>query len=46
MGKSDRAGKPGESVADGLSRLNELREAGALSDQQFSKAVDRLLAEG
>lgn len=38
--------KSGGSVADGLARLNALREAGALSDEQYSKAVDRLLAEG
>ena len=38
--------KSGGSVADGLARLNDLREAGALSDEQYSKAVDRLLAEG
>lgn len=45
-GKFGKSGKPGESVADGLTRLNELRAAGALSDEQYSKAVDRLLAEG
>jgi class 3 adenylate cyclase len=44
--KSAKRAQSGESVADGLSRLNELREAGALSEEQYSKAVDRLLAEG
>lgn len=38
--------KHGGSVTDGLARLNELRAAGALTDEQYSKAVDRLLAEG
>ena len=41
-----KSGKSGESVTDGLTRLNELRAAGALSDEQYSKAVDRLLSEG
>jgi class 3 adenylate cyclase len=44
--KPGKSGKSGESVADGLSRLNELRESGALTDEQYQKAVDRLLAEG
>jgi class 3 adenylate cyclase len=42
-GKKDR---PGESVADDLGRLNDLRESGALTEDQYQKAVDRLLAEG
>jgi class 3 adenylate cyclase len=45
-GKPAKSGKAGETIADGLTRLNQLREAGALSDEQYSKAVDRLLSEG
>ena len=37
---------PSKSVTKQLETLNELRESGALSDEQYSKAVDRLLAEG
>ena len=44
--KSGKGGTGGESVADGLSRLNELRQSGALTEEQYRKAVDRLLAEG
>jgi class 3 adenylate cyclase len=36
----------GNSFAEQMERLNELREAGVLSDEQYSKAVDRLLADG
>jgi hypothetical protein len=45
-GKKDRSVNPGESVADEIRRLNELREEGALSDKQYRRAVDRLLGEG
>lgn len=45
-GKRDKSVKPGESVADEIRRLNELREDGALSDKQYKRAVDRLLGEG
>ncbi len=34
------------SVAEQLERLKKLREAGALSDEQYQRAVDRTLAEG
>jgi hypothetical protein len=44
--KAARPAKGGESVADGLSRLNELREAGALTADQYTRAVDRLLGKG
>ncbi|MEA2678198.1 MAG: hypothetical protein QOJ81_2339 [Chloroflexota bacterium] len=45
-GASGKSGRAGGSVADGLSRLNELRESGALTDEQYQRAVDKLLAEG
>lgn len=44
--KPPKAGNPGGSVADGLARLNELRQSGALTDDQYARAVDRLLADG
>jgi class 3 adenylate cyclase len=34
------------SVADEIDRLRTLHDQGALTDEQFSKAVDRVLAEG
>ena len=34
------------SVADELERLQELHEAGALSDEQYQRAVDRTVGEG
>jgi class 3 adenylate cyclase len=37
---------PSKSLTKQIETLNELRECGALSDEQYSKAVDRLLAEG
>ncbi|MEO8625434.1 MAG: adenylate/guanylate cyclase domain-containing protein [Candidatus Limnocylindrales bacterium] len=40
------ANSPSKSAAKQLETLNELRESGVLSDEQYSKAVDRLLAEG
>jgi class 3 adenylate cyclase len=45
-GKKDESVKSGESVADEIRRLNDLREEGALSDKQYKRAVDRLLGEG
>jgi hypothetical protein len=37
---------PSKSIAKQIETLNELRQKGVLSDEQYSKAVDRLLAEG
>jgi class 3 adenylate cyclase len=38
--------KPSRSVTKQIETLNELREQGVLNDEQYSKAVDRLLEEG
>ena len=35
-----------KSVADDLERLRTLKEQGALNDEQYAKAVDRVLSEG
>lgn len=35
-----------KSVADEIDRLRTLRDQGALSDEQYNRAVDRVLAEG
>ena len=37
---------PSKAVAKQIETLNQLRESGVLNDEQYSKAVDRLLAEG
>lgn len=42
--RSRRASR-GASVADEISKLQALRDAGALTDEQYAKAVDRALAE-
>jgi hypothetical protein len=31
-------------VSDEIARLRDLRDAGALSDEQFAKAVDRVIS--
>ena len=47
--KPPKSAKPtraqGTHVTDEIARLNELREEGALSDEQYARAVDKLLAE-
>src|SRR5205814_6523277 len=41
------AGKPAKkSLADDLERLRVLRDQGALNDEQYARAVDRVLSEG
>ena len=37
---------PKGSIADEVARLQSLRDAGALTDEQYTKAVDRVLEEG
>ncbi len=38
--------EPDSPLADKIGRLNKLREEGVLSDEQYARAVDKLLAEG
>ncbi len=38
-----RAGNPGLSVADEIDRLRTLHDAGALTDEQYRRAVDRVV---
>ena len=40
-----RSAKKAASVADEISKLQALRDAGALTDEQYAKAVDRVLAQ-
>ena len=40
------ASGPSASVTDEIERLRSLRDAGALTDEQYARAVDRVLAEG
>jgi putative oligomerization/nucleic acid binding protein len=44
--KADKKHKGGKSVADEIDRLRALRDDGALTDEQYQRAVDRLLSEG
>jgi len=37
---------PKKSVADEIDRLRVLHEQGALTDEQYQRAVDRVLGEG
>ena len=37
--------KRSRSVADEISKLQALRDAGALTDEQYAKAVDRVVAQ-
>jgi class 3 adenylate cyclase len=44
--RSERRVEPGPSVADEVERLRGLREAGALSEEQYRAAVDRVIGSG
>ncbi len=46
-GRPEPPGPPGSaSIADEIARLRELRDAGALSDEQYARAIDKVVGGG